>query len=285
MEQLDVAVGHTLEVIDAEGTVGDRHRYSTRIGEFLTVNFSAKAVFQTSFQDSVGFFGREKALVAKHIDEIGQALASDFGQHLIDNQIDVFGLPSGIFATDGVRPKKRCHDLQRCRLLDAPNDAQHFQFVSGVQAVAALDFDGSRAFSDDFADAPHCLFVEFVFGKFVESVGRIEDSTTPTRNFGVTQTANLIDKLALATACIDNVRVAVAERRKHVSALSIDHFTLYRRYRIHLSKRLYSSVIDEHPSVVNRLQLGHFTTSQKQFFIVAHTDEFPDIFNQHFLSN
>ena len=279
MEQLNVALGHAFKVIDAECIVGDGHLYPTRVGQFLTVDFSAQPVFQASLQDAVGFLGREEALVAKHVDEVGQALASHFGQHLVDNVVNVVALATCKGATHGVRPEKRRDDLQRSRLLDAPDDAQHFQLVSGSKSVAALDFDGSRTLSDDFADALHGLFVEFVFAGVVQSVGRVQDASAAPRNLFVAQTANLIDKLALATAGIDNVGVAVAKRREHESALSIDSIAIDRRNIIHRSEILDSPVFHEKPGVVNRVQLAHFASGEKWLLVVSDTNERPYIDN------
>ena len=129
-----------------------------------------------------------------------------------------------------MRTQESGNHLERCRLFDALDDAQHLQFVSGVQTVSTLDFYAPRSFSDDFVYTTHRLLVQFVFGHVVQFVGRIEDATAPFGDFGIAQATYLVHKLLLTTPCKDNVCVRIAPRGQHTSAFGI--YLLYIRRKV-----------------------------------------------------
>jgi len=86
-------------------------------------------------------------------------------------------------AANGMRTEEVGNDLDRSCLLYATNNTQHLQLVFKIQAVTTLYFHRTRTFANNFVYSLHCLFVEFLFRKFVQAVGRIEDTATTLCNF------------------------------------------------------------------------------------------------------
>ena len=112
--------------------------------------------------------------------------------------------------------------LQGSRFLDAANHAQHLQLVLSGQSVAALDFHRTRSLADNLVHTAHRLAVELVLRKLVQTVGRVQDASPSAGYLSIAQAVDFVNELLLAAAGIDDVGVAVAERRHHGAAFSID---------------------------------------------------------------
>ena len=129
------------------------------------------------------FVGSEEAFIAEHVYEVGKTFFCHGRQHIVDDVVYIFGLATSIFTTNSMCTEEVGNDLDRSSLLYATNNTQHLQLVFKIQAVAALYFHRTRTFANNFVYSLHCLFVEFVFRKFVQAVGRIEDTATTLCNF------------------------------------------------------------------------------------------------------
>ena len=57
----------------------------------------------------VGIFWREETFIAEHVYIISQMLTTDFGQHLIDYEIDIFIVP--VLTAYGMRTEERRYDM------------------------------------------------------------------------------------------------------------------------------------------------------------------------------
>ena len=238
--------------------MADGHLHAARVGQFLSVNFRAHAPLGTGLQDAGGVVGGEEALVAEHVDEVGQPLTTHLGNHLVDDQPHVLLLRHA--ACHGVRPEEGGLHAERCRLADVADDAQHLQLVGGVQTVAALYFHGSRPLADYLVDALHGLSVQFVFAQLVQTVGTVQDASATACNLGIAQSANLVDELPLAAAGIDQMGVRVAERGQHGTALGIDDGLGPRGGAF--PKVLHASVLHQQPGVFQYFCLRHLLPSQ-----------------------
>ena len=135
------------------------------------MDFASHAVCGTSLQDAGSLFGSKEALVAEHVNEIGQPLTAYFRNHLVDNQVYIVGLPTLIVPSHGMGTQECALHTERCCLLDTTDDTQHLQFVGSVQSIATLDLNGSGTFANDFPHPMHGLFVEFVFTHLVQAIG------------------------------------------------------------------------------------------------------------------
>ena len=133
------------------------------------MNLRAEAVARTGLKNAGRLFDGKEALVAEHVDVVGQLLFGHGRNHLIDQQINVFGLR--ILTPYGVCTEKGGLDLERRCLLQTADDAQHLQLVGCIESVAAFHFYATRAFADDLVSATQGLPIEFVLAQFVEMVG------------------------------------------------------------------------------------------------------------------
>ena len=167
--------------------------------------------------------------------------------------------------------EKRADHAHGCCLPDAAYHAQHLQLVVGVESVAAFYLHGSRAFGCYLADTLHGLVVELVFRSLVQPVRRAQYAATPAGYLGVAQAAYLVDELALATARIHQVGVAVAERREQPAPLGIDSFSRSARHSLPrygaqpvvLASEVGNVVVlGEQPRVVNARKVLHFAAPE-----------------------
>ena len=105
--------------------------------------------------------------------------------------------------------------LDMRRLTYATNDAQYFEFVLSRESITAFDFDTTSSLCLNLFHSVHSLLVELLFGEPMQEIDRIEDASTASRYFGITQPLYLIDKFLFTTACIDQMGVRVAEAWHH----------------------------------------------------------------------
>ena len=94
-------------MVNTEGTMGYSHLNTSRVGQFLSVDLSAHAPFQTSFEHAGRLFWRKKAFVTEHIDEIGKPLSAYLGNHLVDNKVYIVGLATSVGPSHGMGTEKR----------------------------------------------------------------------------------------------------------------------------------------------------------------------------------
>ena len=87
------------------------------------MNLSPQAPLHAGLQHAFRLFGGKESLIAKHVDEVGQSLASHFGYHLVHYQVDILLLAPRIFATHGMCTEKGAYHPQRSCLLDALHHA------------------------------------------------------------------------------------------------------------------------------------------------------------------
>ena len=210
-------------MVHAERSVGQSHLHAAAVGKLLPVNLRPHAVCCSCFEDAGRLCGGEEALVAEHVDKVGQSLPSHLGNHLAHNQVHIVTLPTHIGASHGVGTEEGAADGDGARLAYAAYHAQHFQLVLRVQTVSALDFYRARTFTYNLVDTLHGLTVELVFRQFVQTVGRIQYAAAPPRYLRVAQTADLVDKFLFAAVGINQMGMAVAKRRHHRSALGVDN--------------------------------------------------------------
>ena len=121
-------------------------------------------------------FHGEEASIAEYIHEVGEAFFGDSWQHLVADEVYIFGPASFIGSTDSVCAEEVGLHCDWRSFLDASDDAQHLEFIFHGKAISALDLHGSGAHGHDFAYTHHGLFIELVLGGRVQQVGGIEDS-------------------------------------------------------------------------------------------------------------
>ena len=177
-------------------------------GKFVDVYFGLHAILCGSVKYAIGIFRGEEPFVAEYVDIICQALAACFRYHFVYHRVNVFVMAEA--ASYCMRSKECRHDVHRCVLLDSADNAQHLHFVCRVKSVSALDFNTTCAFSHYLFCAVHGLAVQLVFTQGVKQVGRVEYAAASPGYFGIAQSHDFVDKLALAAAGIDNVRMRVA---------------------------------------------------------------------------
>ena len=218
------------------------------------MDFRAEAVACAGFKNAGRLFDGEEALVAEYVDVVGQLLFGYGRNHLIDQQINVFGLR--ILTAYGVCTEEGGFDLEWRCLLQTADDAQHLQLVGRIEPVAAFHFYATRTLADDLVSATQGLAIEFVFAQFVEMVGRIEDAAAAAGDLGVTQSADFVDKFGLATTGVNNVGVRVAPRGKNAAAAGIDYLikaALSRHIVGHFSEAAEAIAVDGEVGIVDYL--------------------------------
>ena len=94
--------------------------------QFGGMDFRTHAVAGSGLHDAFGFVGGEEAAVAEHIDEFGQTLGSDCGQHVGDDMVDIFALTACVGAAHSVSAKECGAYGQRQSFGYARNHTQHF---------------------------------------------------------------------------------------------------------------------------------------------------------------
>ena len=252
--------------------------------QLLHVDFGPHAPLGASLKDARCLVGSEESLVTEDVDKVGQPLLAHFGNHLADEHIHILALSAGVFATHGMGAKEGGHHLDGRGLADAADDAQHLEFVLGVQTVAALDLDGAGTLGNDFAHAAHSLTVEFLFTQEVQAVGRVENAASTACNLGIGEPADLVHKLALTAAGIHDVGVAVAPRGQHGATLCIDHLPIIggHGHGVHFAPRVEAVSIDEQPGIVDAVERCHLVASQAMFPFGINACQTSDILDQSF---
>ena len=162
-----------------------------------------------------------------------------------------------------MRPQEGRLHRERRRLADAPDDAQHLQLVLCRQPVSALDLDAPRPLGCDLAHADHRLVVKPLLRRAVQQIGRIEDPAAPAGDLFVTQAVDLVQKLPLAAARIDQMRVRIAERRKEHPSPGVDRpVGLDLRRNGHRPECGDAARVGEQPCVVQTIQPPHLRAAQ-----------------------
>ena len=64
------------------------------------------AVFDARHKDAFRVLDGEEALVAEHVDEIGEVFGSHERNHLVDDQIDIILLMATVFHRDAMRTEE-----------------------------------------------------------------------------------------------------------------------------------------------------------------------------------
>ena len=168
-----------------------------------------------------------------------------------------------VAAPYGVGPQEGGADQGGGGRLDAVDDAQHLEFVHGVEAVPALDLDGAGTLGNHLVHARHGLPEEFIFGGLVQQVGGVEDAAAPGRDLFVGKPPDLVEEFPVPAAGIDDVGVAVAESRHQQAAAAVDDFLgpiarhIVARAGAVASVVENPAVFDPQPGVVDRPDLVH----------------------------
>ena len=106
----------------------------------------------------------------------------------------------------------------------------------------------------------------------MQPVGRVENAAAPLCYLGIAETANLVDKFLLTTAGIYNVRVGIAPRRKHGTALGVDDFHAGEAWTSrHGSVICNPAALHRQISVGDGVQLRHLLALQTSFPFVSDT--------------
>ena len=265
-------------MVYTQRTMSDGNLYTAGVGQFLTVNLRAHTPSGSSLEHAGRLVGGEETLVAEHVDKVGQLLAAHLGNHLFCNKVYVFSLSARIGTSHGMGTQKSGNNFQWGGFLDATDDAQHLQFVLGVQSVATLYFNGSRPLTDDLVDAHHGAFEEFVLTQLMQAVGTVQDASAATGYLGIAEPLNFVDELVLTALGIDEVGVGVAERRQHQPATGIDDATVGGEGRgiVGRTPVLEASVFDEQPRIFFLFQMAHLLTAET-WLAPRVGDERPDI--------
>ena len=215
-----LGLGHILKVVHGECAPPHGHGQPTCGCQLIDVHLGPHAPLGCRVEYALRVLGSEEALVAKHVDEVGQPLAPHLGHHLTHHEVHVFVL--AVAATNGMGTEEGGHHARRHVLAYPPYHAEHLQFVGRVQAVAALYLYTARTLEHHLAHTAHGLAVQFVLTECVEQVGRIEYPAATACYLCIAEPAYLVHKLALAAARIDYVRVGVAPRREHRPSTGVD---------------------------------------------------------------
>ena len=156
-------------MIDGECVVFYANGYAAGGRQLFSVNLRAESVARAGFKNAGRLFDGKEALVAEDVDVVGQLLFGHGRNHLIDQQINVFGLR--ILTPYGVCTEEGGFDLEWRCLLQTADDARHLQLVGRIEPIAAFHFYATRTLADDLVSAAQGLAIEFVLAQFVEMVG------------------------------------------------------------------------------------------------------------------
>jgi len=222
VECRNLLIARVFQVVNGECVVFHADLDAAGASHLVGVDLRAQTVLDALHQDALGLLGGEEALVAEDVHEVGELLSGHHRDHLVDDEIDV---AVGIVLVEQrhrVRAEEVGLDGERGVLFQLADDAQHLEFVFGGEAVAALDLARARAEGGHLLQPLPSLVVEFLFGGLVQPFRGVEDAATAFEDLLVAQALDLVDVLDLATACIDDVRVGVAEGGEHELARSVD---------------------------------------------------------------
>ncbi len=273
-------------MVNGDGAVFHAHLHAARDGHLVGVDLRPHAIFDARHEDAFGVLDSEEALVAEHIDEVGEVFSSHERDHLVDDQVDIVLLMATILHRDAVCSKEVRLDGQGRVLLQATDDAEELQLTLGGQAVAALDLDGARTHTHHLVEALLGHDVEFVLRCRRRRLGRIEDASSPLGDLLVAEAADLVDKLQLTRVGVDEMCVRVAEGGHHHATFHIvDTMVLGEIFaagvRIHRAIVGDFLAFDIEESVFDSSRFGHFGTAFQKSALFFDADEFLDVDDEH----
>ena len=167
----------------------------------------------------------------------------------------------------------------RGAFFQAPDDAQELHLPFRVQTIAGLDFGRAGALGLHFLQTLQALAVDLVLGGLSDQVRRIENAAAPGRDLLIAQAVDLVEKLARPAAGIDDMRMAVAERRHHHAPFRVYDLVIFRYSTV--TKGVYSSFPDAEPGIFQRAGFVHGGAFLAENAVGNDADQEPYVLDNH----
>ena len=262
-------------MVHRQGAARHARLHTAADGELVGVDLAPQATAGSRREDAGGIFGREESFIAENIHEISEFCSL---RHHPDHLVYI-GF-AGSSAAHGVRPQEGGAHQRGHRFADAADHPEHLQFIRRIEAVAALDLEGSGPLLQHLPDPLHRLLVERIFPGAVQQVGGVEDAPAPGGDFFIGQARDLVEEFPRAAAGIDDVGMAVAERGHQHPTLRIQHPALLRDGR-HRTEIHDPAVLHAQPGVVEDASLRHLHALLAQHALRHDADQFAYVGNYH----
>ena len=173
-------------------------------------------------QDRAALLRREDAGLAEHVAPLGEPLARDGGDHLVDDEVDVVAAAIAVLDRHLVRAHEGRRDLDRMRRGELPHDAQHLQLALDVERVAALRLARGRAASQHLVEPAPGRDGELLVRRRARRADAADDAAAAGRDLRVGRARKAAPQLVAAIAGEDNVRVRVDQSRHDRAGARVD---------------------------------------------------------------
>jgi hypothetical protein len=121
------------------------------------------------FEDLFGFLWSECALVAEHVDELGQLFVCCLRDHLFANLVDILIAMILKFFWNDMRAEQGCDNRSGPARCCVTNGLQGFKFGVDAQTVAGLCLDGRRSVLGHFMEGVQYCFSKCASARFANA--------------------------------------------------------------------------------------------------------------------
>ena len=249
-------------MVNRKGPMFDANLHSATDSQLVGMDFRPKPVFLRLGKNPIGIFYSKEPFIAENIYKIGHRRS--LRQHFLAYIGYILPLcPAPTYSMGA----EKCRLNQRRGLSFEPiYHPEHFHLSIFLKAIAAFYLYGSRPLSDHLEDSFPSLTVQFFLGGAAKEVGGIQYSTSTRSDFFIGKAVDFVQKLPVATPCIDKVGMTVAKGRKHHSSTSRNGLIGLRKALGTRPERDYLSISYEQPSILENARFRHLEAA---FFIDA----------------
>ena len=279
-QTLNLNRSSTFEVVHRKRIIFHTHLHTARHIQLISMYFRTHTILRTHFKHTRSLFHRKETLIAEHINKISQTLFCHSRNHLITNQIHIFPLATLICRWHSMRTQEISTNSQWSSLLQSTNHTQHLEFILSRQTITTLNISRTRTKSNHLIHTLKCLFIQSILRSIMQTLSRIQNTTTTLSNLLITQTIDFINKFMLTTTSINNMSMTITKCRQHKTTLSINHLISSLRSLRHRTKRLNHIIFHQKISILNLRQNAHRITCHKRTNFALNLHQTSNIFNQ-----
>jgi hypothetical protein len=189
------------------------------------VELELEAQLKSGIQQVPGLRQGESFLLAEDIEKGSQALLHYFGGGGFDELQVGFALV-GQFRRHHVAAQVGCHDLLRSLVTEGAGDLQHFDFGIAIQAIAALDLDGSGAQFQGTMGPGSGVGKQILEGRGAGGADGVQDTAAFPQDLKVRFALHTGFPFTGAIAGEDQVGVAIDKAGQHHPTTGIDKLVI-----------------------------------------------------------
>ena len=124
------------EVIGRHRADFGRERRAAAVVQLIRVQLRAKAVRLTRAKNRARLLARKGRVLDEHIAEGRETAATDLGNQVVTEEVDVVLTPLAVFGRDHVCAEEGGNDAERVRVVERAIHLEQLQFVVAVEAIA-----------------------------------------------------------------------------------------------------------------------------------------------------